>query len=76
MPEESWYLEVVSLWHWSLGPAWLPTCPLPFSSASRRDSRWANSALVVTVQPSDWAHLAPRHGALAGVALQQEVSAC
>lgn len=39
----------------------------------RRDSKWANSALVVTVQPADWAHLLPEHGPLAGMALQQEV---
>ncbi|KAL0040454.1 hypothetical protein WJX77_007475 [Trebouxia sp. C0004] len=39
-------------------------------SFSRRNSLWANSALVVAVQPSDWAHLEPKHGALAGVALQ------
>ena len=38
----------------------------------RRDSKWANSALVVTVQPSDWAHLEAAHGPLAGMALQQE----
>jgi len=37
---------------------------------SRRNSLWANSALVVAVQPPDWAHLEPQHGALAGVALQ------
>ncbi|DBB05856.1 TPA: hypothetical protein ACH3X3_009865 [Trebouxia sp. C0006] len=39
-------------------------------SFSRRNSLWANSALVVAVQPPDWAHLEPQHGALAGVALQ------
>ena len=39
-------------------------------ACSRRNSLWANSALVVAVQPSDWAHLEPQHGALAGVALQ------
>ena len=42
-------------------------------SFSRRDSRWANSALVVEARPEDWAHLVPRHGPLAGMALQQEV---
>ncbi|KAI7842970.1 hypothetical protein COHA_003375 [Chlorella ohadii] len=41
-------------------------------SFSRRDSKWANSALVVTVQPSDWAHLLEAHGPLAGMVLQQE----
>lgn len=57
------------------------TCdlPLPLTAHAlhfylyRRDSKWANSALVVTVQPADWAHLLPRHGPLAGMALQQEV---
>ncbi|KAA6420919.1 MAG: oxidoreductase electron carrier [Trebouxia sp. A1-2] len=39
-------------------------------SFSRRNSLWANSALVVAVQPPDWAHLEHQHGALAGVALQ------
>ena len=43
---------------------------LPVVACSRRNSLWANSALVVAVQPSDWAHLEPQHGALAGVALQ------
>jgi uncharacterized FAD-dependent dehydrogenase len=38
---------------------------------SRRDSRWANSALVVAVQPADWQHLLAAHGPLAGVALQR-----
>ena len=37
---------------------------------SRRNSLWANAALVVAVQPSDWSHLESEHGALAGVALQ------
>lgn len=45
-------------------------CILP---PRRRDSKWANSALVVTVQPGDWAHLEGAHGPLAGMALQQEV---
>lgn len=39
-------------------------------ACSRRNSLWANSALVVAVQPPDWAHLEAQHGALAGVALQ------
>lgn len=37
---------------------------------SRRNSLWANSALVVTVQPHDWQHLVQEHGPLAGLALQ------
>ena len=39
---------------------------------SRRNSQWANAALVVAVQPSDWAHFDAQHGPLAGVALQVE----
>lgn len=39
-------------------------------SFSRRNSEWANAALVVTVQPSDWAGYDAEHGPLAGVALQ------
>ena len=42
-------------------------------SFSRRDSRWANSALVVTVDPED-SILDPyrkEHGALAGIAFQR-----
>lgn len=38
----------------------------------RRDSKWANSALVVAVTPRDWSHLEAAHGPLAGMALQQE----
>lgn len=41
-------------------------------SFSRRNSVWANSALVVGAQPGDWAHLEEEHGPLAGVALQQQ----
>jgi hypothetical protein len=37
----------------------------------RRQSKWANAALVVGTDASDWAHLEPQHGVLAGVALQQ-----
>lgn len=37
---------------------------------SRRNSAWANSALVVSMQPQDWQHLEAEHGALAGMALQ------
>jgi hypothetical protein len=43
----------------------------PSFPSRRRDSKWANSALVVTVQPSDWQHLVPQHGLLAGMALQE-----
>ena len=42
-------------------------------SFSRRNSVWANSALVVGVLPGDWAHLEEEHGPLAGVALQQQI---
>jgi uncharacterized FAD-dependent dehydrogenase len=42
-------------------------------SFSRRNSQWANSALVATVSAADWAHHVPRHGALAGVELQRDV---
>ncbi|KAG2425705.1 hypothetical protein HXX76_013547 [Chlamydomonas incerta] len=41
-------------------------------SFSRRNSIWANAALVVAVRPSDWAHLEQQHGALAGMELQLE----
>lgn len=40
-------------------------------SFSRRNSAWANSALVVGVLPSDWSHLEALHGPLAGVELQR-----
>jgi uncharacterized FAD-dependent dehydrogenase len=42
-------------------------------SFSRRDSKWANSALVSTVAENDWAHLVPEHKDLAGMALQREI---
>jgi len=42
-------------------------------SFSRRNSTWANSALVSTVAESDWSHLVPEHKELAGMALQREV---
>ena len=42
-------------------------------SFSRRDSRWANSALVATVGPGDWGHLSPAHGALAAMEFQMEI---
>lgn len=44
-------------------------------SFSRRNSLWANSALVVTVQPADWAAHTAQHGPLAGVALQVRMMA-
>lgn len=40
-------------------------------SFSRRNSQWANSALVVTVAPQDWAPFQQQHGSLAGLALQE-----
>lgn len=40
-------------------------------SCRRRQSKWANAALVVGTDASDWAHLEEQHGVLAGVALQQ-----
>lgn len=40
-------------------------------SFSRRQSKWANAALVVGTDASDWSHLEPQHGVLAGIALQQ-----
>ena len=40
-------------------------------SFSRRQSKWANAALVVGTSEADWGHLEQQHGALAGVALQQ-----
>eukprot|EP00798_Chlamydomonas_sp_ICE-L_P017843 gene17843-24229_t len=42
-------------------------------SFSRRNSQWANSALVVTMKPSDWAPYEKKHGPLAGVALQRSM---
>jgi uncharacterized FAD-dependent dehydrogenase len=42
-------------------------------SFSRRNSKWANSAVVVGIVERDWAHLVDQHGVLAGVALQQEI---
>ncbi|KAK9826461.1 hypothetical protein WJX81_001242 [Elliptochloris bilobata] len=42
-------------------------------SFSRRDSRWANSALVVSVDERDWAHLAGCSSVLPSAALQLEV---
>jgi hypothetical protein len=42
----------------------------------RRQSKWANAAVVVETDASDWAHLAPQHGVLAGIALQQTAERC
>ena len=42
-------------------------------SFSKRNSKWANSALVSTVDAEEWAHLVERHGVLAGMELQKEV---
>ena len=43
---------------------------------SRRDSRWANSALVVSVDEGDWAHLDGHTGVLPSTALQVETERC
>jgi uncharacterized FAD-dependent dehydrogenase len=42
-------------------------------SLSRRDSPFANSGLVVTVEPEDLADYAAGHGPLAGMAFQKEL---
>ncbi|MFT5031544.1 MAG: putative FAD-dependent dehydrogenase [Candidatus Binatia bacterium] len=42
-------------------------------SLARRDSPFANSGIVVTVEPEDTASLQPEHGALAGMAFQREL---
>jgi len=42
-------------------------------SLSRRDSPFANSGLVVTVEPEDTAPFQKRHGVLAGMAYQKEL---
>lgn len=42
-------------------------------SFSRRNSKWANSALVVGIVPRDWAAYEAEHGVLAGVALQEAI---
>ncbi len=39
-------------------------------SFSRRQSQWANAALVVGTAAGDWRHHAAQHGVLAGVQLQ------
>ncbi|MEM7697657.1 MAG: FAD-dependent protein [Verrucomicrobiota bacterium] len=42
-------------------------------SLSKRDSPFANSGLVVTVEPEDVSDFEPEHGVMAGVALQREL---
>ena len=42
-------------------------------SLSRRDSRFANSGFVVTVEPEDTERFRAKHGVLAGVAYQTEL---
>ncbi len=42
-------------------------------SLSKRDSPFANSGIVVTVEPEDVASLVGEHGVLAGVAFQREL---
>lgn len=42
-------------------------------SLSRRDSPFANSGLVTTIEPEDVAHLIPQHGILAGIAFQENI---
>lgn len=42
-------------------------------SPSRRDSYFANSGVVVSVQPEDWAKWVPEYGPLAALALQENV---
>jgi uncharacterized FAD-dependent dehydrogenase len=42
-------------------------------SLSRRDSPFANSGLVTTIEPEDIAHLIPQHGIMAGIAFQETI---
>jgi uncharacterized FAD-dependent dehydrogenase len=42
-------------------------------SLSRRDSPFANSGLVTTIEPEDVANLIPQHGILAGIAFQETI---
>jgi len=42
-------------------------------SLSRRDSPFANSGMVVTVEPEDTAHLERAHGVLAGIIFQKQL---
>jgi uncharacterized FAD-dependent dehydrogenase len=42
-------------------------------SLSRRDSPFANSGMVATVEPEDVANLVPEHGVLAGLVFQKQL---
>ncbi len=42
-------------------------------SLSRRDSPFANSGLVTTIEPEDIAHGIPQHGIMAGIAFQENI---
>jgi len=42
-------------------------------SLSRRDSPFANSGLVTTIEPEDIAHLIPKHGIMAGIVFQENI---
>jgi uncharacterized FAD-dependent dehydrogenase len=42
-------------------------------SLSRRDSPFANSGLVTTIEPADIAHLVPKHGIMAGIEFQENI---
>jgi uncharacterized FAD-dependent dehydrogenase len=42
-------------------------------SLSRRDSPFANSGLVTTIEPEDITALIPEHGILAGIAFQEQI---
>ncbi len=42
-------------------------------SLSRRDSPFANSGMVTTIEPEDVAHLQREHGVLAGLAFQKQL---
>lgn len=42
-------------------------------SLSRRDSPFANSGLVTTIEPEDIAKLIPEHGIMAGIAFQEGI---
>lgn len=47
-------------------------CVVNGMSASARNSRWANSAIVTEVRESDFSHLKGEHGVLAGLRLRQQ----
>jgi hypothetical protein len=42
-------------------------------SLSRRDSPFANSGLVTTIEPEDVAHLVAEHGIMAGIEFQENI---